>query len=98
MALTTQESNFVSRIQSKAEILLDLRDDLQREVALYNAEGFGASITTEDLTAAVGDRPAPFSNLTAGKIADCITAFSGVLTALGNDASGQSVNLIKMRS
>jgi hypothetical protein len=92
MAFTDQESNFVSRSQNLASQILDLRDELQREVALYNAEGFGESITDADLAA-----NATFSHLTQSKLWNCITAFNSVLTALGDDANGQAINLIKMR-
>ncbi len=92
MSLTAQESNFIGRLQQKAAALLDLRDDLQREIALYNAEGFGQSITDADLQT-VGD----YGHITQAKMLGCITAFSDVLTALGDDVSGQAVNLVKMR-
>ncbi len=92
MALTAQESNFIGRLQQKAAALLDLRDDLQREIALYNAEGFGESITDADLQT-VGD----YGHLTQSKMWNCVTAFDAVLDALGDDVSGQAINLVKMR-
>lgn len=92
MAFTAQESNFMSRIQAKAEQLLDLRDELQREIALYEAEDFGGSITDADLAGITA-----FAHLTQSKLWNCVGAFNAVLTALGDDETGQAVNLIKMR-
>jgi hypothetical protein len=92
MALTPQEQNFVSRLQIEAMQLLETRDRLRLEVALYNAEGFGAAITDESLAAL----PA-LAHLTQVEVQNCLTAFGAVLTALGDDVSGQAVNLIRMR-
>jgi len=92
MALTAQESNFIGRLQQKAAALLDLRDDLQREIALYNAEGFGDSITDADLQT-VGD----YEHITQAKMLNCVTAVNVVLLSMGDDVSGQAVNLVKMR-
>ena len=92
MSLTAQESNFIGRLQQKAAALLDLRDDLQREIALYNAEGFGQSITDVDLQM-VGD----YGHITQAKMLGCVTAINVVLLSMGDDVSGQAVNLVKMR-
>lgn len=92
MALTAQESNFISRIQAKAEQILDLRDDLEREIALYNAMGFGSSITDQELSEIQG-----FAHITQSNMWNCITAFESVLTALGDDMTGQAISLIKLR-
>jgi hypothetical protein len=92
MALTAQEQNFVSRLQMEAMQLLDTRDRLRREVALYNAEGFGAAITDEELAALQA-----LAHLTQAEVQNCLTAFSTVVAALGDDVSGQAVNLIRMR-
>lgn len=95
MALTNQESNFVSRLEQIATEILDMRDRVRREMALYNAAGFGTSITDEDLTTPV-DGVAPFPHLTQSKMWNCITAFDAFIDALGDDVSGQAVNLINM--
>lgn len=92
MALTQQQSNFISRIQQLAAETLEIRHQMQEEIALYNAEGFGADITDVELAAI----PA-FAHLTQSKMWNCITAFETSLTALGDDVSGQAVNLIKMK-
>ena len=92
MALTQQESNFVSRLQQLAEETLALRHKIQEEIALYNAEGFGTAITDPDL-----QEVSAFKHLTQTKLVATVTALSAVITALGDDSSGQSVNLIKIK-
>ena len=92
MALTNQESNFISRITTIAAQTLELREQMKEEIALYNAEGFGESISDADLQSV-----AAFQHLTQSKMWNVITAFNAVLTALGDDVSGQAVNLIKMK-
>lgn len=92
MALTTQESNFISRLQSLSAEILDVRHRIQEEVALYNAEGFGVAITDADLQEVTA-----FQHITQSKMWNTITALTAVTTALGDDVSGQAVNLIKMK-
>lgn len=92
MALSNQESNFISRMQQLAEETLDLRHRIQEEYALYNAEGFGESITDVDL-----QEVSAFKHITQSKMWNAITALTTVTTALGDDVSGQAVNLIKLK-
>lgn len=97
MALTTQQANWLSRQQEEAQRLLDMRDRLERDIAMYNAEGFGADITDADIVASAEIYPA-LAHLTQSDMWNVVTAFTAVLDALGDDVSGQAVNLIKMRS
>jgi len=90
MALTAQESNYVTRISTLASQLLKLRDELATESETYYSEGFDTSITTADLAVA-------FPHLTQAKVGGCITAFDGVLANLGSGVNGQTVNLRKMQ-
>lgn len=92
MPLTTQESNFISRLQALSLEVLDIRHRIQQEYALYNAEGFGVAITDADL-----QEVDAFKHLTQSKMWNTITALNAVTTALGDDVSGQAVNLIKMK-
>ena len=92
MALTQQESNFVSRLQQLAEETLALRHKIQEEIALYNAEAFGTTITDPDL-----QEVAAFKHITQAEMVSTITALSAIITALGDDTSGQAINLIKLK-
>lgn len=92
MALTAQESNFITRLQALSTEVLDIRHRIEEEYALYNAEGFGVAITDADL-----QEVAAFQHITQSKMWNTITALTAVTTALGDDVSGQAVNLIKMK-
>ena len=92
MALTQQESNFISRLQQLAEETLALRHKIQEEIALYNAEVFGTTITDSDL-----QEVPSFKHITQAEMVNTITALSAIITALGDDSSGQAINLIKLK-
>lgn len=92
MALTAQESNFITRLQTLSDDTLDLRHRMQEEIARYNGNEFGTSITDADL-----QEKTDFQHLTQAKMQSAITALNVVLTALGDDVSGQAINLIKMQ-
>lgn len=93
--LTQQEMNFVSRQVERAQRLLDLRDDFKRDVALYNALGFGETITDAKLVGTLINGVPVFAYLTQSSIWNVVTAQTA---ALGDDVGGQAVNLIKMQS
>ena len=92
MSLTQQESNFVSRIQQLADKALTLRHEIQEEIALYNAEAFGTTITDSDL-----QEVSAFKHITQAEMVNTITALSAIITSLGDDSSGQAINLIKLK-
>jgi hypothetical protein len=90
--LTDQQQRFMTRMRELAVQQLDLLDQIDREVALYNAEGFGAAITDVALAATDG-----FEHYTQSDLWNVVTAFDAVQDALGDNVSGQQVNLIKFR-
>lgn len=90
--MDSQQENFVVRLINNSQKMLDLRDEMQRDIALYNGLDFG-SVLTDGALAAV-ER---LAYLQQSDIWNAITAQSAVLTALGDDVSGQAVNLIKMQ-
>lgn len=91
MALTAQQQNFMSRLQQMAQETRTLRNQIKEEIALYNAKGFGVDITDAEL-----ENIPSFEHLTQSDLWNCITALQGVIDALGDEVSGQLVNLIKM--
>jgi hypothetical protein len=92
MALEQQAVNWVGRLIDRSQRILDLRDEMKREVALYNTQGFGASLTDQELAAVES-----LAGYTQSDIWNAVTAHQEMLDALGDDVSGQAVNLIKMR-
>lgn len=91
-ALTNQEQRFITRAREDAMTLLNMRDELTRLVALYNAKGFGASILDADFAETPN-----FDQYTQSDVWNVVTAFNSVLDALGDNVSGEAVNLIKFQ-
>lgn len=93
MALSSQNHNFIQECVDQAANVLSLRDELEDVVARWNLNGVSSALTDEDIAA-----DASFSHLTKAEVTSCITAFQAVLTALGDNTSGQATNLIKMKA
>jgi hypothetical protein len=100
MALSAQNSDFISRGITRSAAILQLRADLELELGQWNLDGVYDALTDEDIAA-------KFPHLTKGKVVEYINAIKAILVALGtkdgngdpvhNDISGQAANLIKMR-
>lgn len=93
MPLSNQNNNFIQECIDKSENILNLRDDLSEMVARWNLNSISATLTDEDIAGV----PA-YSHLTKAEVVACITAFQAILTALGDNTSGQATNLIKMKN
>lgn len=92
MSLSNQNHNFIQECVDQSASILSLRDQLEDIVARWSLNLVSAELTDEDILA----DPA-FAHLTKAEITSCITAFQAVLTALGDNTSGQATNLIKMK-
>lgn len=90
MALTTQQTNFILEMQTEAAVQLASRDRQRNLVARYTQNDFANTMLDADVIAGT-------NGLTKQEIVDGITAFNAVLTALGDDVSGQATNLIKLK-
>lgn len=92
MALSVQNQNFISECMQNVSLALGLRDTLIDMVARWNLNDISNELTDGDIEVI-----AKFSHLKKNDVISCITAFQAILTALGDNSSGQSVNLIKMK-
>lgn len=90
MALSTQNSNFVSELMAWADTELQQRDKARNLLARWNNNDVFNALTDADVTAA-------FSHLVKGEVVEGINAVTAIVTALGDDTSGQAVNLIKLK-
>lgn len=88
--MTPQQQNFVSDLSAWAEAMLALRADARALSARWYLNDFAAALASAPIDAV-------FPHLDADKIAAAVTALVAVLDALGDDAGGQAVNLIKLR-
>lgn len=89
MALSTNEIKFIEQevyIARKARELMFLIMDLKADY--YNL--YSAKLTN-------GNIVERFPDLTLAKVQSGISTLEGLLTYLGDDASGQATNLIKMK-
>lgn len=92
MALTTQQTNFISELMAWSEAQLRLRDVGRNLVARWDLNGVLGKLDNEMIQAV-----STFAHLDAQKVVDGVTALQAVNTALGDDVSGQATNLIKMK-
>ena len=92
MALSAQQQNFLSELQQDAENVLATRNTLREIIARWNLNEFATIFKTGDIK-----ENATFQHLDLDKVTNAITAFQQVLDALGDDASGQATNLIKLK-
>lgn len=91
MALTVQQQNFASDLMTLAASERAVQLQAKDIVARYNNNGF-STIATVDLAAY-----APTAHLTQLKVQNCVGAINAIATALGDDVTGQAVNLIEMK-
>ena len=92
MALSVQNQNFIAEIMQEAESLLSTKSSLERFIARWNLNDMFNTLSDADI-AEVG----AFSHLTKSEVSNCISAFEAILTALGDNVTGQSTNLVKMK-
>ena len=90
MALSAQNSNLISEMMNWAEIELAQRDKARNILARWNQNDVFNTLTDVDVTAV-------FPHLDKSEVAEGINAITAVNTALGDDVSGQAVNLIKLK-
>jgi len=89
MAWTNQDSNFIAEQIAVAKELLALRDKMRNLVARFNNNDMANQLVSADIEAA-------YTGLDKNEIVAGITVFNTVLTALGDDTSGQASNLFKL--
>lgn len=100
MALSNQFSNEISRIMQYAEQLLALRQELQLLRTRWDQNDMYNLLLDADIQAvdALGNPKYPsLQHLTKSEISNAVAAFDAVLTALGDNVTGQAVNLIKLK-
>jgi hypothetical protein len=90
MAYTNQMANFIAEMQTEAAVQLASRDRMRNLVARYTQNDFASTMIEAEIASNV-------PGLTKAEIEGGITAFNAVLTALGDDVSGQATNLIKLK-
>jgi hypothetical protein len=89
MALTIQDSNFLSEMIQLANDQLEIQNREQDIVARWNNNDLFNTLVSADIEAA-------YPGITKDEVVAGITAFNAVLTALGDDTSGQASNLFKL--
>jgi hypothetical protein len=89
MAFTTQDSNWIAEEIAAAQETLALRDKLRNIVARWNNNDMFNQLQTEDIEAA-------FDGINKAEVTAAINAFNAVITALGDDTTGQASNLFKL--
>lgn len=92
MALSNQFSNEITRIMQYAEQLLALRQELQLLRTRWDQNDMYNLLLDADIQAVSG-----FAHLTKSEVSNAVAAFDAVLTALGDNVTGQAVNLIKLK-
>lgn len=89
MAFTSQDSNWIAEEIAAAKELLALRDKIRNIVARWNNNDMFNQLQTEDVEAA-------FEGINKAEVTAAINAFNAVITALGDDTTGQASNLFKL--
>lgn len=89
--MNLQEQNFVRELMGISETLLFNRDTMRKLSARWFANSHSGISDLE-----LQEIP-DFEHLVSQDLADCITAITAVLDALGTDSGGQAANLIKMK-
>lgn len=89
MAYTTQDSNWIAEEIAAAKELLELRDKIRNIVARWNNNDMFNQLQTADVEAA-------FPGINKAEVTAAINAFNAVITALGDDTTGQASNLFKL--
>lgn len=90
MALTTQQTNFITELQQAAAEQLALRNWLANLSARWTQNDFFNEMVEADVAAGT-------NGVTKGEVIEGINAINAVLSALGDDVNGQAVNLIKLK-
>lgn len=90
MALTTQDSNWLSDEILAAKLVLDARAFARDVVARWNNNDLFNQLDTVDIEAA-------FPGIDKAEVTAGINALNTFLTAMGDDTSGQASNLYKLR-
>ena len=92
MATTPQQQNYVTELQQMAIRVITMQSDIQNLIARWNLNQFSTKINTNEVQAIAG-----WEHLTAQKIADAVATYQAILTALGDNTTGQITNLIKLK-
>jgi len=92
MALTTQQTNFISEFMAWSEAELRQRAIGQNLVARWELNGVLAKLDD----ASIQEFPA-LKHLSAQKIIDGVEALKAINAVLGNDETGNAADLIKLK-
>lgn len=92
MALTTQNSNFISELMQMGAALLDQQREIDLMIARWNQNDMFNTLTDQDIQAV-----STFAHLSKSEVSNAINAITAVTTALGNLSDGQAVNLLKLK-
>lgn len=92
MALTTQEQQFVNDLVYWAGVELQQRTAAEQLAARWNLNDFFNGIQDADLQAVPS-----LGYLTNSKLANGINVVNAIVTLLGDNVSGQAVNLIELK-
>lgn len=90
MALSGQNHVLILELQAWAEAELTQRDKARNLLARWNLNDAFNQLSDADVTAI-------FPHLVKGEVVEGINALTAVVTALGDDSSGQAVNLLKLK-
>jgi hypothetical protein len=90
MTFTTQQANFVAELQTYASAQLALRDIAENLSARWVQNDFFNEMDEVEVAAGT-------NGVSKGEIIEAINAINAVLTALGDNSTGQAVNLIKLK-
>lgn len=89
-ALTAQQQNLISELETWADAELQQRSKAENIAARWNLNDVFNQIDDAGVEAV-------FPHLTKSKISNGINAVNAVVSALGDDVSGQAVNLIELK-
>lgn len=92
MALSDQFRNEINRIMQYAEQVLALRYELQSLRTRWDQNDMYNLLTDQDIQAI-----SSFAHLSRSDVSNAVVAFDAILTALGDNTTGQAVNLIKLK-
>lgn len=90
MALSNQDSNFISRAMTWSEDMLKMRADAQLISAQWFSNIMNDSLNDEDIAEV-------FPHLNKAEVINFVTAVAAVLGALGELSGGNAEHLNKMR-
>lgn len=90
MALSHQESDFITRMAALSNQILDLQNQIQLEIGQYNALQYSSALLSDDIDDV-------FPTLDHDIVVSWVTGIIAVDTTIGDMVSGHASNFIKAR-